>query len=63
MKTSKSKSTAKVAVHRSFANEKVSFTLTKDFLGDTLYKVKFQNGETTTLSTRRFNELYEIVKS
>jgi hypothetical protein len=57
MKTAKS---AKSATHRQVANCTVTYTLTKDFLGAKQYKVKFENGETTTLSEKRFNEIFVI---
>lgn len=50
----------KTATHRYVANCVVQFAKTKDFLGAEMFYVIFKNGETTTMSAHRFNELFAI---
>ena len=54
--------TAQTATHRAFSNQVVKFTKIRDFLGSEQFKVRFPNGETTTLSAKRFDELYVVNK-
>lgn len=54
---SKSKNTAS---HRSVANCTVKFAKVKDLLGSEMIRVVFSNGEKTTMTTKRFNELFSV---
>lgn len=51
----------KTATHRQVANTTVQYAETKDFLGNRTFYVRFKNGEATTMSVKRFNELFNVV--
>jgi hypothetical protein len=54
------KPVAKTATHKGIENCTVKFIVGKDFLGGEIYKVCFANGEITTMSAARFNELFAV---
>ncbi len=56
----KARKTLKTATHRQIADCTVQFAETKDFLGAPMFYVIFKNGETTTMSSKRFNELFSV---
>ena len=51
---------SKTATHRQVANCTVKFAETKDFLGDKMFYIVYSNGESNTLSEKRFNELFVV---
>jgi hypothetical protein len=49
------------AVHRHFSDTIVTFKIGADFLGTKQYRVRFKNGEVTTMGEGWFNEQFEIL--
>lgn len=54
------KTNLKTATHRQVANTTVQYAETKDFLGNPMFYVLFENGEATTMSAKRFNEMFVV---
>ena len=52
----------KKAKHKFIENTIVEFKKQKDDFGDSCIFIKFESGETSTMSEKRFNELFEIIK-
>jgi hypothetical protein len=52
--------TSKTATHRHVANCTVKFSNVKHKFGGDMIRVVFSNGEVTTLSAKRFNELFTV---
>jgi len=51
---------SKPVVQTATHNCTVKFIVGKYFLGELVYKVYFTNGEVTTMSENRFNELFAV---
>lgn len=50
----------KTAIHKYFEDTVVKFKEVRDFLDNKQIKITFDNGETSTMSPKRFNELFKI---
>lgn len=51
----------KTAQHKALEDTFVKWERIKDFLGDTIIRIVFSNGETSTMSVKRFKELYKEI--
>ena len=54
--------TTKQAVHKHFPNQTVLFSVKKDPFGNTIYHCRFENGEQTSMSEKRFLEMFQEIK-
>jgi hypothetical protein len=52
--------TMQKAVHKCFPDVRVKFIVGKDAFDSIIYKVIFDNKETTTMEEKRFFELFDI---
>ncbi len=46
--------------HKFIENSEVTFQLKKDFLKNDIVKVVFSDGSETTMTPKRFNEIFEV---